>query len=88
MVGTSTTIVQPSEPCIGWFHVSYDVISNSTHHHVQEAVRYKGLRFIWTLNAITGERRSRFFIRDKEYDTLTDAIKAWRKLNPKRRVRL
>lgn len=77
-------------PALSWFHVSYDIVKGQTHLHIQEANEYKRLRFIWSLDVNTGERRSRFFIRGVEYPSLLEAIDDWNlKYKPKRkRVRL
>lgn len=75
-------------PQLGWKHISLDVIGEAVHCHVQEAVEYRGLRSVWTLDTVTGERRTRFFIRVNQYETLNEAIAAWKRLNPKKRVRL
>lgn len=81
---------EQNTPALSWYHIGYDIINNQTHCHIQGANGYKNLRFIWTLNVNTGVRKSRFFIRGVEYDTLNEAIEAWReKYKPKRnRVRL
>lgn len=78
---------QPA-PLIGWSHVSYDIIKEGVHLHIQEAIKYRGLRFVWSLDSHTGERLSRYFIRHIEYQSLNDAIKAWKENRRKKRVRL
>lgn len=79
------------DPLISWHHVSYDIVKGQTHLHIQGANNYSGLRFVWSLDTNTGERRSRYFIRGHEYPSLADAIDAWVEKYGKRkrkRVRL
>lgn len=77
-------------PCLGWYHVTYDVIPEATHLHIQGCIEYPGIRFVWSLNTVTNERRHRFFIRGTEYESLNAAIAAWKppKRKKRRRVRL
>lgn len=74
-------------PQLGWKHIAYDIIGEAIHLHIQEAIEYRGLRFHWTLDTKTSERRSLFFIKDKEFETLNEAIANW-KPPKKKRVRL
>jgi hypothetical protein len=78
-------------PLLGWSHVSYDIIREGVHHHVQKCREYPKLRFIWTLDTKTNERKSRFYIRALGFDDLNEAIEAYIEKygKPKRkRVRL
>jgi len=75
-------------PALGWYHISYSMIRQWVHCHIQEATEYPGLRFVWTLDPFTNERTYRFFIGKQEYPSLNEAIKAWKQINRRKRVRL
>lgn len=75
-------------PNLFWKHVSMGVIMESVHIHIQEAKKYRGLRSIWTIDTKTMDRKTRYFIKGKEYPTLNDAIDGWKEQRKRMRVRL
>lgn len=66
-------------PLLAWYHIAYDVIGEGVHFHEQGCSEYPGLRFIWTLDTQTNERRSRFRVRNSriDYDDLNEAIEVY-----------